>query len=150
VDRVYSISRSDDGFETGHVDARIGRTIARGLRPRFQLMEVAVVLERIARRYQPPDAIEPQPLDREQADGAMGKMRWVERAAEQADAHAVGVKRDLVGEGLRRGQRLVQCVLRAHKAFSIDALSSREPVPTSLENAMGFTAASVPSRGSGI
>ena len=54
----------------------------------------AVILERIARRHQPPHAVELQPLDREQADGAMRDMRRIERAAEQADAHAVGVERD--------------------------------------------------------
>ena len=55
-------------------------------------MQPAVILERIARRQQPPDAIELQALDRKQADGAMRRVRRIERAAEQADAHAFGME----------------------------------------------------------
>ena len=46
----------------------------------------ARVLQRIAGRHQPPDAVEVEPLHREQAGGAMRRVRRIERAAEQADA----------------------------------------------------------------
>ena len=36
----------------------------------------------------------------------MREMRRIERAAEQADAHAVGMERDGLGDGLRRDRSL--------------------------------------------
>ncbi len=49
------------------------------------------VLERIARRHQPPDAVEAEPPHGDQAGGAVGVVRRIERSAEQADLHAGGV-----------------------------------------------------------
>ena len=45
----------------------------------------ARILQGIARRHQPPDAIEIKPLHREQAGGAVRRVRRIERAAEQAN-----------------------------------------------------------------
>src|SRR3569832_2980463 len=70
-DRVCSIARSDDGFETTHIDARIEGDVSGGRHALGKVMRRAVGLERIARRHQPPDAVELQPLDRKQADGAL-------------------------------------------------------------------------------
>ena len=86
------VSGADDSFETTDVDARIVGDIKRGVGAFGKAMQPAVILERIARRQQPPDAIELQALDRKQADGAMRRVRRIERAAEQADAHAVGME----------------------------------------------------------
>jgi hypothetical protein len=44
-----------------------------------------------------------QPLDCKQADGAMRFMGRIEGSAEQADAHAGGMERDGLSDGLRRG-----------------------------------------------
>ena len=55
--------------------------------------EATRVLERIARRHQPPHAVEVEPLHRQQARGEMRLMRRIERAAEQADAHAGRMRR---------------------------------------------------------
>ena len=76
---------------------------ARGLDALGEIVQAAVFLERIARRDQPPDPVELQPLHREQADGAVRGMRRIEGAAEQADAHAVGMERDerTVGDAAR-------------------------------------------------
>ena len=76
------------GLEAGDVDARMVRERARGGDALSERREPARVLERIARRHQPPDAVEPEPLHGDQAGGAMGVVRRIERAAEQADAHA--------------------------------------------------------------
>src|SRR5581483_7572003 len=138
-------------------DTRIVGHRARRVRALVELVEPAVVLERIAGRDQPPDAVELQALDREQADGAVSEMRRVEGAAEQPDTHTVGVGRKNPGNRRRGNGRFAQRALR-NRALLIDAFSSREPGLTpdrvrgrlSLENAMAFTAASVRCRGCGI
>ena len=95
---------ADDSFETADVDARIVGDLERGVGAFGKAVQSAGILERIARRQQPPDAIELQALERKQADGAMRRVRRIERAPEQADAHAVGME----GDGLRGGLRLHQ------------------------------------------
>src|SRR5207245_5176420 len=105
--------------------------------------------------HQALNAVEVEPFDRKQADGAMREVRRIERAAEQADAHAVAVERDGLGDRLRRDRRLVQRGHRERNVLFFDAFSSREPVPTldrvrgrlSLETALGITAASARYRG---
>ena len=47
-------------------------TLRAALHALAELMQAAVLLQRIARRHQPPDAVELQAFQREQADGAMG------------------------------------------------------------------------------
>ena len=44
--------------------------------------------QRVARRHHPPDGIEAETLQRNLADQPVRRVRWVERAAEQADALA--------------------------------------------------------------
>ncbi len=122
-DRVDSVSGADDSFETADVDARIVGDIKRGVGALGKAMQPAVVLERIARRQQPPDAIELQALDRKQADGAMRRVRRIERTAEQAYAHAVGME----GDGLRGGLQLHQPGHRVHwLAFTAASARCRE------------------------
>jgi hypothetical protein len=59
------------------------------VRARALAMRVASgVLERVAGRHQPPDAIELEPLQRQQTGGQMRQMRRIEGAAEQPDPHA--------------------------------------------------------------
>jgi hypothetical protein len=60
------------------------------------------LLERVSRRHQPPHAVEPQPLDRKQADGAVRDMGRIEGTAEQTDAHPAGMQRDGVSNRLQR------------------------------------------------
>src|SRR5689334_6323854 len=92
-DRVDSVARADDSFETADIDTRVVGDGLGGPRAFGQRAQGVVFLERIAGTEQPPHAIELQPLDREQADGAMRRMRRIEGAAEQANAHAVAVER---------------------------------------------------------
>src|ERR1700719_3432570 len=91
---VYRISRSDDGFETADIDARIAGHLARGLGAFLEIVQRSAILQRGAGRHQPPAPIDLQSLDRKQADGAMGNMGRIERAAEQPNAHTVGIKWD--------------------------------------------------------
>ena len=52
-----------------------------------QRPQAARVLQRIAGRHQPPDAVELEPLQRQQAGAEVRFVGRIERAAEQADAH---------------------------------------------------------------
>src|SRR6202166_4928859 len=149
---VNSVAGSDDGFETADVDARIAGHFARGLGALFEIAQGALFLERIARGNEPPHAVELQPLDREQADRAMRVMRRIERAAEQPDPHAVGVKRDGMSE--RRDRGLLQISHRGRSAFLLNGFSIRKPALATLENAspenaLVFTAASARCHGRG-
>ena len=76
--RVRCIAGSNDSFETADIDARIVRHLARGLDAFVEIMQAAIILQRIARRHQPPHPIEIQSLERKQADGAMRRMRRIE------------------------------------------------------------------------
>ena len=67
---------------------------ARGGEAFGERRQAAGVLERVARRHKPPDAVELEPLHGEQRRVEMRLMRRIESAAEQADAHAGGVRRD--------------------------------------------------------
>ena len=95
--RVVGVARADVGFEAGDVDARMMGERARGREALRQRRKAAGVLERIARRHQPPDPVEPDPVHGEQAGGAVRRMRRIEGAAEQADL--VGRGRAEEGEG---------------------------------------------------
>src|SRR5439155_26853046 len=82
-DGVDSVAGSNDGFETADVDARIVGHSARSLDALVEIVQGPLLLQRIARCHQPPHAVEVQPFDRKQADGAMREVRRIERAAEQ-------------------------------------------------------------------
>ena len=62
--------------------------IARAPRqPHRQRRHAGARLQRIARRHQQPHLVQPQPPQRQCGDVPMPRMRRIERAAEQADAH---------------------------------------------------------------
>src|SRR5213592_170468 len=103
-DRIDGVPDTDDSFETADIDARIVGDLERSAGAFGEAVQSPGILERIARRQQPPDAIELQALDRKQADGAMRRVRRIERTAEQADTHAVGME----GDGLRGRLQLHQ------------------------------------------
>lgn len=79
------------GFERGdHHGGPLGPHVGRSK----TLAEWARLrLQRILRRYQPPHAVEPKPRPRRIRHMRMALMRRIERAPEQADAHA------RIGEG---------------------------------------------------
>jgi hypothetical protein len=66
---------------------------ARRLDALEQGSEPVGILERIAGGDQPPDPVELEPPEREQRGAQMRLMWWIESAAEQADPHAGGVRR---------------------------------------------------------
>src|SRR6202022_2822485 len=51
---VDSVSRSDDGFETAYIDARIVGHSTRGLSAFVEIAQAPLFLQRIPRRTQPP------------------------------------------------------------------------------------------------
>src|SRR5665213_274542 len=87
--RVEGIAGADDSFETADIDARIVGHQARSLGAFVEIVQAAVLLERIARGHQPPYPVEVQSLECKQADGAMRGVWRIERAAEQTVAHAL-------------------------------------------------------------
>ena len=90
---VVGEAGADGCLDAGHVDARMVRKRARRSDALRERTQSACVLERIARRYQPPHPVEVEARHCNQAGRAMGFMRWIERAAEQADPQAGGVGR---------------------------------------------------------
>src|SRR5512147_1200491 len=63
------------------------RDLPRDFDARFTVWRFAGVFQRIAWAHQPPHLIEPKPLQGREADMAVRRVRRVERAAEQPDAH---------------------------------------------------------------
>src|ERR1700733_12937941 len=122
---VGSIARSNDGFETAHVDAWVMRQLPRRFHALSEIVRRTVGLERIARRHQPPHPVKFQTLDREQADGAMCQMRRIERAAEKADAHAVSIWGKSGGHRWRSRGNFAQRVPRCGQFVCITAASVR-------------------------
>jgi hypothetical protein len=123
--RVRSVTRSDDGFETTDLDARIVRDKLCRFHALGKIMRRPVGLERIAWRHQPPHPVELQTLDREQADGAVSQMRRIERSAQQADTHAVDMGRKGGSNGGQGRRNLVQRLPRCGQRMRITAASAR-------------------------
>ena len=119
-DRIDSVADTDDSFETADIDARIAGDFPRGAHAFGKAVQPVGVFQRITRGQQPPDAIELQALEGKQADRAMRRVWRIERATEQADAHAVGME----GNGLRGGLRLHQPGHRA-RGVALTAASAR-------------------------
>src|SRR5665213_4345581 len=69
--RVECVSDANDSFETTDVDARIVGHPARRLGALAEIVQAAMILERVARRHQPPYPVEFQAFDRKQAEA-----RW--------------------------------------------------------------------------
>ena len=86
--RIVRVSRLNDSFETGDINARMMCESARGRDPLEQRGKTAGVLEGVAGCHQPPDAVKPQSLECEQSRCEMGLMRRVKGSAKQADPHA--------------------------------------------------------------
>src|SRR4051812_22137929 len=80
--------RADLLLEPCHVDARAPRHDPRRCQTRRDWWKTALLFKRIAGRYHPPDAVEPQPFQRKQADMLVPRMRRIERAAVEADPQA--------------------------------------------------------------
>jgi hypothetical protein len=98
--RIVSVSRLNDSFETCNVDTRMMSERTRGSDSLGQWCKVAGVFKRITGGHQPPDAVEPQSLEREQGCREMRLVRRVEGSAKQANPHAGRVRRqEALGNG---------------------------------------------------
>ena len=86
--RIVSVSRLNDSFETGDVDARMAGERACGRNSFGERSKATRILQWVAGCNQPPDAIELETLEREESRCKMGLMRRIECSAEQPDPHA--------------------------------------------------------------
>ncbi len=86
--RIVGVSRLNDSFETGDVDARMAGKRACGGYSIGEWSKAPRVFERVAGRDQPPDTIQPQALECEQRRSQMGLVRRIESSTEQPDPHA--------------------------------------------------------------
>ena len=102
------------GFDAGDSYARMPSHRPSPCQPLLERGHAGHRLQRVLRRYQPPDRVEPQPLQRQQADMPMPLMGWIERTPKQAD-HGMPLPPPLgstVEWDLRRARRQ----LGAHEA----------------------------------
>src|SRR5690242_5773594 len=90
ADGVIGVARADGSLDAGDDDAGMGGDAPGGAHPALERGQGVVVLERVAGRHQPPDAIEAEAAQGGQRGAAMALMRRVEAAAEQADRHSLG------------------------------------------------------------
>ena len=88
IDRVGGEARADISFEARDVDAGMTSDRPGGCDTLLLAWQAMNVLERIAGRDQPPDAVEPQPFQGNLREKKVPLMRRIERAAEQSDPHA--------------------------------------------------------------
>jgi hypothetical protein len=65
--RLVGVGRADRGFDIGDIDQRMVREFFRGGDPLGKRRQPERVLQRIARRDQPPYAIKTKPPERQQA-----------------------------------------------------------------------------------
>ena len=95
---VVGVALADVGLDAGDDDARMGGDAA-GLRHAFgERRQIGRPFQRIAGRRQPPDRVEPQAFQRDQAQQPMAGVGGIERTAEQANAVA-GLAARQSGEG---------------------------------------------------
>ena len=89
--RVDGVAGAEHDLDrAGHHATSVGDA-ARGCQALAERRHAALRLQRIAGRNQQPHLVQPQPPPRDFNDVAMTFMRRIERAAEQADAHAATV-----------------------------------------------------------
>jgi hypothetical protein len=83
---LAGVARADPRFEIGDVDAwMVGDAVRLG-DPPVDGREFAPILQRIARRHHPPEAVEAQPPQGDETDMPVPEMGRVERATVEADA----------------------------------------------------------------
>ncbi len=86
--RVVGVSGADLGLDVRHRHPPPRDEPAGRLDPRLQGCQLGLRFERIAGRHQPPDPVEAEPRQREAGNKRVALVRRIERAAEEANAHA--------------------------------------------------------------
>ena len=119
-DRVVGVARADLRLDGADIDARMLRQGTNGGYPSLKGLQVARVLERIARRNQPPDPIKADPLHGEETRRQMRPMRRIERPPEQPDLQSrrMGRKNNSVRDGAPETARMSRSDLPA----TVDAI----------------------------
>lgn len=101
-ERVGGVDRAEPGLEVRSFDAGMVGDLGRHRQALGKGRHAPAGLQRVLRRYEPPDLVQPQEVDRQEADMAMAVMGGIERAAEEAD------ERPLPASPPRRRPSLVQ------------------------------------------
>jgi hypothetical protein len=83
---IHRVSGAERRFEVENPDPRIGADAPRGGDARLERRHAALRLQRILRRNKPPHLVEPEPLQRFEADVQVTGMGGIEGAAEQPDS----------------------------------------------------------------
>lgn len=94
--RLRGKHRAELRLDPAHRDPRMPSHPSCGRHALRQRCHAPARLKRVLRRDEPPDVIEPQPLQGQQADMAVPAMGGVERAAQKADALPTQGKRRLI------------------------------------------------------
>jgi hypothetical protein len=85
--RINGVACPSAGFEVADADGGAARLLFGRRETGFEGRHIlSALLERVARRDQPPDLVEPEFAHGGQADVPVPAMRRIERAAEEADA----------------------------------------------------------------
>ena len=84
-DRIDRVASAEAALYIAHVESAVSRRGPRGGEALVERRHPGPGLERILRRDQPPDLVQAQALERQQADVAVALMGGIEGAAEQAD-----------------------------------------------------------------
>ena len=92
-DSIDGVARAELVLDRADADRRVARHPHGGGKACGEGGHVtALFLERIAGRDEPPHFVEPQRIEGCKADRAVAGMRWIERAAEDADAGQVRIQ----------------------------------------------------------
>lgn len=111
LDRVIGADGSQITFQIGHKNAGIGHQLAAMGDAGRQVGQVAFVFERIARRHQPPDSIQPQIFHGNVRGMNMTGMGRVKRPPEQPNAHPAPSLRVMKGWRSEKGGTSHCCLL---------------------------------------
>jgi hypothetical protein len=83
--RVGRIARAEPRLDAGDLDAGVVGDLGGKRHALGERRHAGLVLQRILRRDEPPDLVEIEEMERQEADMPMPAMSGVERAAEQPD-----------------------------------------------------------------
>lgn len=83
LNRVIGVARADLRFDPRHNNARMIPQFAGGLHSGLKRRQSLIFLQRITGRHQPPDLVEPQPLQGDLADEPMTLMGRIKGAAKE-------------------------------------------------------------------
>src|SRR3984885_361193 len=129
--RVIGEARAYLRLNVGDHDARPDIEPARGLDAGVERRQASQRFQRIAGRHQPPDAVEREPAQRKTRDERMPLVRWIERSAEETNAHSRRERRQA-----RNGGHNTACAANSSAWRSVvrPSMSSSRPSPSMIRS----------------